>query len=260
MAANSIGISEAMWRSCFTCNTPRQCTRVRNGSSFDQFSQFRNATLAAASAAGDTSCQYQEDLSNLLASALQPVVAISCRSPGQNITITITLNAALFKLAINSPGQGVAQSTAFVYTAGSISLGVQVKNSAPSTQNFTLRVQECCQIANDTVICTSQQVASSTVYIDAGQTSQLQSPALSKLKFTQPGGCTANLMQGNVVLQYIYAALSATSLLPQVDPAAPPGESVPTICSAANGFTNFSLGWGSGLQISSNTLDANLVR
>ena len=213
--ANSIGISSSAWQACFKCSDPIACVTVQNGSAYDQFDQFQNYTIAAATSGNGIACSYMPSLTSLSVStdagtASQEVIA--CTSEQQMLQVSIVLDAKLFKLSQTQSFQGTLISLSYqVRTLGLVAVG-NVSNIGGNAVYFGLEVAQCCNFQNSSISCVAQNTSGVGAVIAPGSAIELSSGEIIGMDYGSAGGCNIALMIQQFIQQYVYAAFPTSGL------------------------------------------------
>lgn len=119
-AANQIGMNQSSWASCYQCNNIYgTCTAVQGGSPYDQFSSFRNVSLAKIVASDGSNCRWISNSAMLFGGAQYPVQQIACDYPAGLLNITMVMNALAFGMIPTATTLSLVSEGMLAWTPGS---------------------------------------------------------------------------------------------------------------------------------------------
>lgn len=138
-SANQIGMNQSSWASCYSCNNAYgACTAVQGGSPYDQFSTFRNVSLAKVLASGGSNCSWISNTVMTFGSTQYPVQQIACDYPAGLLNVTLVLNASAFGFIPTAPTLSLVGEGMFAWTPGSLTGMQSLGNSRMRTLHAAL--------------------------------------------------------------------------------------------------------------------------
>ena len=132
-AANQIGMNQSSWANCYQCNQAYgTCTAVAGGSPYDQFSAFRNVSLASVISNSGSNCSWISNTVMTFGGALYPVQQVACDYPAGLLNVTMVLNASAFGIIPTATTLSLVDEGMFAWTPGSLT-GAQLPARAYHT-------------------------------------------------------------------------------------------------------------------------------